>query len=328
MPKMTKVLFLGDPHVQVGNLDESERLLEFTLEQSKKSDRLVIPGDLFHTHANVRVEVLEFWDKWLNRLSETIETVVLVGNHDQIGNYTSKSNALSIFKKNQNKKLDVVSSPIMIKGFGYLPYIHDKEKFVAEANELTDQGCKIIIVHQDLDGAQYENGFYCPDGVKQEDLKANLIIGGHIHKRSRFGKVILPGTARWLNSSDKNEPKGLWLATFDEKQGIILEEEFLDTSHVCTPIYSYKFEEGDNYPEIPEGSRASVELIGTSDWISKQKPKFKGIASVSSTITDKVKPSNRKTGNNFQHFITNIYEPSKGIDKEKLINVMKEMGIL
>jgi DNA repair exonuclease SbcCD nuclease subunit len=321
-----RILTLGDPHVQISNLEESERLLQFVLEQAKSAVRLVILGDTFHTHANVRVEVLEFWHKWFEILNKEIETFVLVGNHDQIGNYSSKSHALSVLS-NQFEKVWVISRPVNFGIFGFVPYIHDKTEFVKEANRLTKQGAKVLFVHQDLDGAQYENGFYAPDGVKQEDLDCDLIIGGHIHKRSRFGKVILPGTARWLTSSDKNEPKGLWLAEFDEL-GKIVSEEFLDTSHVCTPIYAYTYKEGEDEPVIPADSRASVELIGSSEWVSKAKIKFKGLASISSKITDKSKPTNRKTGNNLEHFVNKVFEPVSGIKKEQMVEFMKELGVL
>jgi DNA repair exonuclease SbcCD nuclease subunit len=321
-----KKLFLGDPHTMISNLEESGRLLQFTLEQSKNADRLIILGDSFHTHANVRVEVLEFWDKWFNTFSKNIETYVLVGNHDQIGNYASNSHALSVFN-NRFNGVWITSYPMRSGVFGYIPYIHDKEEFVKEANKLTEEGAKVLIIHQDLDGAQYENGFFAPNGVKQEDLKADLIIGGHIHKRSRFGKVILPGTARWLTSSDKNEPKGLWLVEFDN-QGKIVEEQFLDTSHVCIPIYAYQYKEGEEEPVIPAGSRASVELVGSSEWVLKQKANLKGKASISCKITDKAKSSNRKTGNNLEHFFTNVFEVSKTLNKEKVLSFMRENGIL
>ena len=139
--------------------------------------------------------------------------------------------------------------------------------------------------------------------------------------------MILPGTARWLTSSDKNEEKGLWLVDFDDN-GKIVSEQFLNTSHVCTPIYSYQYKEGEAEPLIPEGSRASVELIGSSEWVSKQKTKFKGKASISSKITDKARPENRRTGNSLAHFVTNVFEVSTGLKKDKMIDFMKELGVL
>jgi DNA repair exonuclease SbcCD nuclease subunit len=323
-----KVLFFGDPHIQISNLEESHKLLQFVLDQSKNVDRLVILGDLFHNHANVRVEVQHFWSKWFHKLDKEVETFVLVGNHDQIGNYSTTISSLSIFNQIEYNRVYFIHSPIHYDNiFGFMSYINDKQEFIKEANRLVDEGAKVLVVHQDIDGAQYENGFYCANGVKQEELNCDLIIGGHIHKRSRFGKVILPGTARWLTAADKNEPKGLWLAEFND-EGKIVQEEFLDTSHVCTPIYAYEYKEGGEEPVIPVGSRSSVELIGSSEWVSKQKVKFKGKASISTKITDKEKPKNRKTGNSLQHFITNTFDVTTGIDKNKLVNFMKEMEIL
>ena len=211
--------------------------------------------------------------------------------------------------------------------FGFVPYTHDKQKFVEAANKLTEKGAKIIIAHAEFNGGKFETGMYIPDGINPDDIKSSLIISGHYHSRQRFGNMIYRGTARWLTSSDKNEPKGLWLAEFDD-QGKIITEQFLDTSHVCTPIYAYQFKEGEAEPVIPEGSRASVELIGGSEWVQKQKIKFKGRASISSKITDKAKPANRKTGNNLEHFVDKVFEPVSGIKKERMVEFMKELGIL
>jgi DNA repair exonuclease SbcCD nuclease subunit len=307
---------------------ESERLLRFVLEQSEKADQVVILGDLFHNHANIRAEVLEFWDHWLNSLSQLKPAFVLVGNHDMVGDYSSTVNALSVFSYGRVKNLNIISGPRLDGIFGYMPYIHDKKEFLIQANALAEIGAKVLICHGELNGAKYESGMEVKDGVDSIDIKIPLIISGHYHSRQRFGNIVYPGTARWLTSADKNEPKALWLVNHDDQTGAILQEEFLDTSHVCTPIYAYTYEEGSNCPEIPEGSRASVELIGTSEWVSKEKAKFKGRASISVKITDKEKPKNRKTGNSLENFVTNIFETTATVKKDKMINIMKELGIL
>lgn len=325
---MSKILYLGDPHCTISNMAESERLMGFVSEQATPETVLVILGDLTHTHANVRVEVLEFWNRWLEKFGTLFKRViVLVGNHDQTGDYKSHSHSLSVFN-NMYENVLIVSFPITYGIFGFMPYIHDKNLFTTRANDLCSKGAKVIIAHAELDGAKYESGMPVVDGVKYQNINASLIISGHYHSRQRFGNVIYPGTARWLTAADKNEPKALWLVEHDSETGAILKEQFLDTSHVCTPIYAYQFKEGGNYPEIPEGSRASVELIGSSEWVSKMKVKFKGIASVSSKITDKSKPANRKTGNNLQHFISNVFEVTQGVKKERVIEFMNELGVL
>jgi len=177
------VLYLGDPHVTVSNLAESERLLVYVESLGSSDLTLVILGDLTHTHANVRVEVLEFWNRWFAKLNDLFKKViVLVGNHDQIGDYKSNSHSLSVFNGIYEKVL-IVSSPINLGIFGYIPYIHDKKLFTVQANKLCSNGAKVIVAHAELDGAKYESGMPVVDGVKYQDINASLIISGHYHSR-------------------------------------------------------------------------------------------------------------------------------------------------
>jgi DNA repair exonuclease SbcCD nuclease subunit len=328
-----KFLWLGDPHVQASNLDESEKLLHFVndMAATHKIDEIVIPGDLLHTFSILRVEVVNFWRDWLETLAARCPVSVLVGNHDKKNqsNDDDTENALEVFDLVKSVcRINIVQYPSRFGPFGYIPYIHDKGRFVETANALVTQGARTLFVHGEFLGGKFESGMYLPDGVNPDDVNCDLMVSGHIHSRQRFGKVIYPGTARWLTSSDKNEPKGLWLAEFDDLTGAILSEQFLDTSHVCTPIYAYQYLEGQEEPVIPEGSRASVELVGSSEWVQKQKVKFKGRASISSKITDKTRAVNRKVGNGLQHFVENVFEPIQGFKKERLMDLMKEWGIL
>jgi hypothetical protein len=265
----------------------------------------------------------------LNKLSSDREVNVLVGNHDKVnqGNDEDLRHALNTLAHQEQSYLNIIQVPITMGLFGFVPYMHSKQKFVEAANKLSEEGAKVIIAHAEFNGGKFETGMFIPDGINPDDIKTDLVISGHIHSRQRFGKILYPGTARWLTSSDKNEPKGLWLAEFSD-EGKIVQEQFLDTSHVCTPIYAYQFKEGEAEPVIPVGSRASVELIGSSEWVSKMKVKFKGIASISSKITDKAKPANRKTGNNLEHFVNKVFEPVQGIKKERMVEFMKELGVL
>jgi DNA repair exonuclease SbcCD nuclease subunit len=206
---MAKVLYIGDPHVQISNLDESEALMHFIVDMAIKHspDKIVILGDLFHSFALVRTEVLDFWSAWLDILSEAQELVVVVGNHDlaNSGDDAYKSHALSTFKLMKKNNLHIVDSTFVDGIFGFVPYMHDQALFMDVANGLKEFGVKILIIHQDINGSKYESGYYTPNGIDPDKLDYPLIIGGHVHSRQRFGKVILPGTARWMISSDANE---------------------------------------------------------------------------------------------------------------------------
>jgi len=268
---------------------------------------------------------LEFWTDWLDTLNDLCPTYVLVGNHDQSGDYGSNSNALSVFSKLKNKNIHIVETAMIVGSIGYMAYVHDQKRFLELALGLKEQGVKTLVCHQTFAGSQYENGFYAPDGINPDDLPFEIIISGHIHAMQRFGKVIYPGTARWDSISDSNEIKGIWLFEHDDS-GKILKETLIPTNDVCIPILSFTWQEGYEEPVIPENSRSAVELIGSSDWISKQKIKFKGKVAIKTKITDKSRSENRKTGTNLEDFMRNMFVST--MDKNSLIGYAKELGLV
>ena len=79
---MKKSVVVGDPHITVSNLKESEILLSFIHKTAidNKADSIIFMGDQFHTHSLIRVEVQQFWKKWLSTLSCDFYIYALVGN--------------------------------------------------------------------------------------------------------------------------------------------------------------------------------------------------------------------------------------------------------
>lgn len=324
-----KILRIGDPHIRPQNLAESENLLHFIHEKitTIRPDRVEILGDLFHTHAIIRIEVFDFWDRWLHELSlRAKEVVVLVGNHDMTGDYNSKLNALKFFDPLYGN-VTIVNRPLSIGIYGYLPYIHSKDEFVKEAQKLYDEGNRVLVCHQEFDGSQFENGFFSPHGVNPDDIPFKTIISGHIHREQIIagGKVDYPGTPKWDSANDANEKKGIWLYEHDDS-GTVISRYLISTSEVVTPIVSFTWTEGEEAPVIPEGARASVELIGSGDWVAKQKLNFKGKASIKSKITDKKRAASRKVGNSFENYLQNLYITT--MDRTNLIKLAKELGIV
>jgi DNA repair exonuclease SbcCD nuclease subunit len=323
-----KILRVGDPHVKVSNLDESERLMQFVLAMARAHnvDTIELLGDLFHTHAILRLEVLLFWQKWLYKLSKEFYTIVLVGNHDQSGDHSSDSNVLTVLSDLNPDSLLVVELPALVKGIGYLPYIHDNEKFIKEANILAELGATCLVSHTTYQGSKYDNGMYAPDGVDPDAISGNFVnlISGHVHTEQEYGRVWYPGTARWDTASDANKRKGVWICVHDNG-GRLTSREFVSTGEgVCVPIISVEWREGEACPELPEGAKTQVELIGSSAWVAKEKINLKGKASIKTKITDTKKES-RKAGSNLLDFVNNHFESKM---KDKVVNKMKELGLV
>lgn len=331
-----KILRIGDPHAKINNLAEMKSLFDFVLNTAEfyKVDRIEILGDLFHTHAVLRLEVQEFWMKTLNMLSEQFyyDTVVLVGNHDMSGNYNSTFSALSLFAidiGDDPVRLSVIESPQRNGIFGYMPYIHDQQTFINEANKLADQGAKVLVCHQTLQGSRYESGFYAADGVPTGDWAARFthIISGHIHSEQTFENVIYPGTARWDGVVDANIRKGIWIYEHDDDTGQIVKSDFYSTENVCSPLRSIAWKEGDPAPTPwADNERVTLELVGSSEWVNKQKQSFKGKASFKTKITDSKKLESRKSGKSFAEFLNGIFVTS--MNKEELEKKAREWHLV
>ena len=318
-----KILRVGDPHVQVNNLEDSKKLFKFVYDSAKKFkvDRIELLGDIYHNHSLKRVEVENFWDKILMTLSEDFPTVVLLGNHDMANQKDPLSeNSLEVHKRIKNDNLELVTEPMVFGPFLYLPYIHDAKEFIETANS-----CKgptnVLVCHQTFDTAKYDNGFYAPDGIDANLLEHEQIISGHIHMEQEFGKVWYPGTAKWDTASDANLNKGIWLCEHADN-GKMVSKTLLPTWGVVTPIVSLVWNEGQDQPEIPAGTKASVEIIGSNLFVSKAKSIFKGIAKVKTKVTDRVIRENRKPSKSVFHFLDNNYKTN--VDKDKLKAYLKE----
>lgn len=323
-----KILRVGDPHAKVGNLEEMRKLFTFisNVATQHKVGRIEILGDLFHSHAVLRLEVQEFWTWALNLLSDTHHTVVLVGNHDQSGDYKSSFSALSVFNLLNKKNLYIIEKPQTLDGvFAYAPYTHDHKSFTDSALALHKLGARVLVCHQTIQGSRYESGFYASDGIETGEWSNVFthVISGHIHAEQNFGNIIYPGTARWDTTSDANQRKGIWIFDHDG-EGQIVNSEFISTEHVCTPILELTYLEGQEEPKIPENSKTSIVLVGTSDWVKKEREKFKGKASIKVKFTDAKKTVIRKAGNTLEEFLK-IHHDGR---VERLIELAKEMGIV
>jgi|GEM_PF-2328696 len=326
-----KIIRVGDPHAKVSNLKEMKDLVLFIAQTAKdhKADRIEILGDLFHTHAVLRLEVLEFWTWALDFLNEVCETIVLVGNHDLSGDYSSSTSALTVFSLMRKKHLIIIEEPTIIGVFGYVPYTHDHSTFIDRASALADMGARVLICHQTIQGSKYDNGMYAPDGIPTGSWSESFshVISGHIHAEQEFSNIIYPGTARWDGLADANKRKGIWVFTHESDTGQIVEKQFITTEKVCNPIQCIEWKEGNPEPtKWEENVKMAIELVGSSAWVSQQKALLKGKCSIKTKITDVKKSEKRNAGKGLEDFLSNLFVST--LDKDNLIKLAREYGIL
>jgi DNA repair exonuclease SbcCD nuclease subunit len=315
-----KVLRVGDPHITVRNLAEAEKLIEFIIATANAHnvDKIEFLGDLMHTHAVIRVEVLDFWKRALTRLS-FFEVIILVGNHDQPGSREKEQemNSLNVLK---SSAIEVVNRPTIIDGIAYIPYMSDQAAFIKASQDLYDQGAKkLLVAHQNFTVPLYSD-MIDPDLVSQES-----IITGHIHEQRQLGKVFQVGTPKWDTMTDANEPKGIWVYEHNEDSSV-KSKLFISTQDVVIPIMKHTLNEGGEEIQLNEKARNYIELVGSSAWIAQMKKKYKGLAAIKARPTDRKYVNMSKDGIfSITDYLDTVFKPIDGVSRDDIKSYLSEV---
>jgi DNA repair exonuclease SbcCD nuclease subunit len=219
-----KTLFVGDPHLQIGKLEASHAFTGQLLRiiQEQKPEQTVIAGDLFHTFAVIRSEILSLWWEFLEAARHHTRLVLLVGNHDLSGP-DGGTHALEVFRA----FAQVVDRPEIIDGINYFPFMRDNAEFERLCRALPAGSG--LMCHQSFNGAQFENGFYDPHGADTAAVAhLGYVVSGHVHKAQRLGNIWYPGTPYQMSFADAGEPKHVYLLDIGPDQVFIQKEIELD----------------------------------------------------------------------------------------------------
>jgi predicted phosphodiesterase len=268
-----KWLFVGDVHATAQELPDCQKLVDLILEKTDGGTAVVFLGDQYHTHATLRIEVIDFWTKALKEIKKrSLNVVLVVGNHDMPND---SSQSVHSMLANNTDDMVVVDHSTEWCGVGFMPYCHNPEEFVHDANKL---GTKTLVCHQTFNGATYENGFYAKDGVEPDSLTATHIISGHIHTPAQFSKVTYVGAPRWRTASDANIDRFLHLYEDDDNHGGTLKlVEKIPTGTHCRKILQATINEDgttEGRTDALDGDILHVDVRGSKAFCDEQKVKL------------------------------------------------------
>ncbi len=207
-----KILFIGDPHIQVSNLPEVEIFMErlINLATKRKPDLIVIAGDLLHTHERLHTLALNKACDMVNDMRLIAKTYVLVGNHDYIQNqqFLTQNHWMTGLKEWESTVIvdKVMSETIRGEKFFFVPYVPPgrfEEALEAFHEEWRDASC--IFAHQEFAGCKM-GAIVSVEGDKWP-LDNPRVISGHIHsKQSPQPNIYYSGSAMQhaFGESEKN----------------------------------------------------------------------------------------------------------------------------
>lgn len=276
-----KYLVIGDLHAQIGNLEDTEKILQFLSEICKKAGIVVFLGDMYHTHSVIRQEVVNLFRKYLPKIFGNVQfgkPHVLVGNHDYVGPTNTSMNSISL---TLGDVVHVVDGPYTDGcGGSYMPFTPNNDEFVERANKIRSD---VLFCHQTFDSAKFENGFYAPNGVDQGKLMARNVVSGHIHKQQKIGKVFYVGTPRALTANDYNEDKGVFLLDLNEETGELSIAEYFSFNKMVKCYRRIDFREGnddnsyawDDLTGLGKNDDVTLSIHGSQEFCDKMQEDLK-----------------------------------------------------
>lgn len=250
---MSKILFIGDPHLKINNFEQSMSFLTWIEKviDEVNPDIVCNLGDTFDTHAVVRSELISEFKMHVERITAKRPYWYVLGNHDQYKPKDAKYHALQCFNINNFLIFDKTTE---LEGITIVPYVAKYEDFPLQTQP-------ICITHNTFIGADY--GFKREDcGVNADKVSADIIISGHIHRRQTFGKVNYPGTPFACSSNDVDQTKGVLLFNTENYEQTFIESPFMRWRSV-------EFEVTASNPIQNLHELLKVELNTTDKWIVK-----------------------------------------------------------
>jgi DNA repair exonuclease SbcCD nuclease subunit len=343
----TTILFIGDPHFQISNIQEVDLFLEkiINLATKKNPDIIVIAGDILHTHERLHTLALNKAYDLIDNMRKITKTYVLVGNHDYINNqqFLTNNHWMNGLKEWNNTIIvdNVIKETINNEKFIFVPYV-PPGRFEEALRTLKDDwiSASCIFAHQEFAGCKM-GAIVSIEGDKW-DINNPIVISGHIHSKQQPQKNIYYSGSAMQHAFGESEKNIIAFFSFTKDQ---YELEEIDLELPRKKIVYMNVEEIDTY-NIPETEdQIKVTLKGDYNEFKavKKTKKYKNLVDkgvkvvfkpqkekVIQNNTEEKVESNNTTDTSFNKILSNIINEQKNpylLQSYELIINGKEMKI-
>lgn len=204
-----KILVIGDPHIKVGNILESEQLIErlVTIAEAEKPQLIVVAGDILDKMDQAEVNCHVTSTNLLRRLYRIGNLLVLIGNHDLSKNDAFLSNKhffTQLYEWPNTMIADTQCKVFKLDDviIAAVPYVANGrfEEALKSNPDYNPETVNVIFAHQQFIGCNM-NGIISTIGDTWSDQKP-LVVSGHIHQHQYHNGVIYVGTPRQSSFRD------------------------------------------------------------------------------------------------------------------------------
>lgn len=232
---MSKILVIGDTHLGLGYPNSVDKwfkvhqeyfekfLLPLVKKELSENDIIIHCGDLFDNRSVVPINILNYAQDLLEKLSKICPIHILIGNHDLYTKASNDVNTVKLYKYIPN--ITVYEEPTKIEFCGksilMLPWVERKQDQIDVLKKF--KSADYLFCHSDLNGAKmhltsvaHKNN----DKIDVEEFSGyKNVYSGHIHILQVTKNFTFVGNNFEMDRNDINNQKGIFILD------VITEEE-------------------------------------------------------------------------------------------------------
>ncbi len=224
---MSKILLLSDVHLGMGFPNSKEKWINVAKEyfekfffpliekELTKDDIIVQLGDLFDNRSIIPIDVLNYAQSILERMSKICPVHIILGNHDLYSKSTSELNSIRLFNYIPNVTVYEKATKIYYnnKSILMMPYIENKAEQIKLLKE--HSGCDYLLCHSDLNGAKMHLNSAAHKNVDKIDVECfdgyQIVRSAHIHIRQNNKNFTFVGSIFEMDRNDTDNQKGVYI---------------------------------------------------------------------------------------------------------------------
>lgn len=223
---MSKILLIGDIHLGLGYPNNVDKWFKVTQEyfqnflfplaerELNKDDIIVLLGDLFDNRNIVPINILNYAQFILEKLSSICQTHLIIGNHDLYTKSTNDVNTVKLYKYIPNVFVYERETEIVFndKKILMLPWVENKNN---QIEILKKYKCDYLFCHSDLNGAKMHLTSVANKNTDKIDIdefkRYKKVYSGHIHIQQVHKNFTFVGSIFEMDRNDINNDKGVFL---------------------------------------------------------------------------------------------------------------------